>query len=52
MQGDGGSDLFITGGVGARYKPLIAPLFRKALKEPDGDSLSGAFAIGAALLKG
>ena len=52
MQGDGGSDLFITGGVGARYKPLITPPFRKALKEPDGDSLSGAFAIGAALLKG
>ena len=46
------SDLFITGSVGARYKPLIAPPFRKALKEPDGDSLTGAFAIGEALLQG
>ena len=46
-----GGDLFITGGVGVRYKPMLGATFRDALKEPAGDSLSGAFAIGAELLK-
>ena len=46
-----GSDLFITGGVGARYRPMLAAAFKDALKEPAGDSLSGAFSIGRALLQ-
>ena len=50
MNVDGGA-LFITGGVGVRYKPMLGAAFRDALKEPAGDSLSGAFAIGAGLLK-
>lgn len=44
-------DLFVTGGVGVRYKPMLGTAFRDVLKEPAGDSLSGAFAIGAGLLK-
>lgn len=51
MSMDGG-DLFITGGVGVRYKPMLAETFRNALKDPAGDSLSGAFTIGSRLLKG
>ena len=50
MNVDGG-DLFITGGVGERYKPLLGAAFKDVLKEPAGDSLSGAFTIGAALLQ-
>ena len=50
MSVDGGA-LFITGGVGVRYKPLLGAAFREVLKEPNGDSLLGAFAIGAGLLK-
>ena len=46
-----GGDLFITGGVGVRYKPMLGAAFRDALKEPAGDSLSGAFSIGRALLQ-
>ena len=46
-----GGDLFITGGVGVRYKPMLGATFRDALKEPAGDSLSGAFSIGRALLQ-
>ena len=46
MNVDGGA-LFITGCVGVRYKPMLGAAFRDALKEPAGDSLSGAFAIGA-----
>ena len=46
-----GDALFITGGVGVHYKPMLGAAFRDALKEPDGDSLSGAFAIGRALLQ-
>ena len=47
---DGGA-LVITGSVGVRYKPMLGAAFRDVLKEPAGDSLSGAFAIGAGLLK-
>ena len=46
-----GDALFITGGVGVHYKAMLGAAFRDALKEPAGDSLSGAFAIGAELLK-
>ena len=41
----------ITGGVGVRYKPLLATSFRNCISDPKGDSLSGAFSIGAELLK-
>ena len=44
-------DLYITGGVGVRYKPLLATTFRNCISDPKGDSLSGAFSIGAELLK-
>lgn len=44
-------DLYITGGVGVRYKPLLATSFRNCISDPKGDSLSGAFSIGAELLK-
>ena len=44
-------DLHITGGVGMRYKPLLATSFRNRISDPKGDSLSGAFSIGAELLK-
>ena len=44
-------DLHITGGVGVRYKPLLATSFRNRISDPKGDSLSGAFNIGAELLK-
>ena len=50
MHADGDA-LFITGGVGVRYKPMLGAAFRDALKEPAGDSLSGAFSIGRALLQ-
>ena len=50
MHADGDA-LFITGGVGVRYKPMLGAALRDALKEPAGDSLAGAFAIGAGLLK-
>ena len=46
-----GTALFVTGGVGVRYKPMLGVALRDVLKEPAGESLSGAFAIGAGLLK-
>lgn len=50
LEADNGGDLFVTGGVGDRYRPLLSERFQRGLSTPNGDSLSGAIGIGRAML--
>ena len=50
LDGDDGGDLYLTGGIGDRYRPLLSEGLRIRLAEPRGDALSGANAIGRRML--
>ena len=52
LAADDKGDLFVTGGVGERYRPLMSARFRDRLAMPAGDALSGAIRIGRAMLGG
>lgn len=50
VAGDNQTRLFVTGGVGERYRPLLSDHFRARLAMPTGDPLSGAIRVGRAML--
>lgn len=45
-----GDSLYVTGGVGARYRELLSGPYRSRLAAPAGDALSGAVSIGREML--
>ena len=50
LDGDQGGDLYLTGGIGDRYRPLLSETLRARLAAPHGDALSGAAGIGRLML--
>ena len=49
LEGESLPPLYLCGGVGTRYIPLVSHTFRERLETPKGDGLSGALSLAMAL---
>ena len=49
LEGESLPPLYLCGGVGTRYIPLVSHTFRERLETPNGDGLSGALSLAMAL---
>ena len=51
LSGDTDQPIYLCGGVGRHYAPMLAPALRSRLREPQGDGLSGALGLARARLR-